>query len=193
MSQALPAFSPLRLASRPLIQQAAAVLLGTLFLAASSQISVPLWPVPVTMQTFAVGLIGALYGWRLGALTVVLWLGQAALGLPFLANGSGGPAPFLGATAGYLFAFPLLAAITGLLAERGWNGGRPLLAFAAMMGAQALCLALGTAWLAYWLGGDVQKAVALGAAPFLIGSVLKAALAAAVLKGADRALEPRRP
>lgn len=184
-------FSPLRLESRPLVWKTAAVLLGTLVLAASSHVSIPLQPVPVSMQTFAVGLIGALYGWRLGAVTVLLWLGQALLGAPVLAEGKSGLAPFMGATAGYLAAFPVLAIVTGWLAERGWNGERPLLAFAAMMGGQALCLAMGAAWLAVWLGGDWEKAVVLGVTPFLLGSVLKAILAAALLKGADATLAPR--
>lgn len=186
MSNLAPAFSPLRLESRPLVQKAAAVLFGSLALALASRLEIPLYPVPVTMQTFAVGLIGALYGWRLGALAVVFWLLQGAAGLPVLAGGAGGLAKFVGPTAGYLYAFPLLAMIAGLLAQRGWNGEKPLLAFAGLVGAHLLHLSLGTAWLASWLGGDVQKAFALGFAPFLIGLLLKSALIAATLKGADK-------
>ena len=185
MTNLAPSFSPLRLETRPLLWKIAAVLLGTLVLAASSQVEVPLRPVPVTMQTFAVGLIGALYGWRLGAVTVLAWLAQAAVGLPVLSGGAGGLAPFVGPTAGYLFAFPLLAMITGFLAERGWNGKDPLRAFGAMILGQAIHLSLGAAWLTYLMGGDVEKAVLGGVIPFLLGAVLKAALAAAVLKGAD--------
>ena len=185
MTNLAPSFSPLRLETRPLLWKIAAVFLGTLVLAASSQVSVPLWPVPVTMQTFAVGLIGALYGWRLGAVTVLAWLAEAAVGLPVLSGGSGGLAPFVGPTAGYLYAFPLLATITGFLAERGWNGKDPLRAFGAMILGQAIHLSLGAAWLTYLMGGDVEKAVLGGVIPFLLGAVLKAALAAAVLKGVD--------
>ncbi|WP_018634057.1 biotin transporter BioY [Neomegalonema perideroedes] len=185
MTNLAPAYSPLRLESRPLVQQAAAVAFGSLILAVASRLEVPLYPVPVTMQTFAVGLIGALYGWRLGAITVLAWLLQGAAGLPVLAGGVGGLAKFVGPTAGYLYAFPLLAMIAGFLAERGWNGKKPLLAFAGLVGAHLIHLSLGAAWLAYWLGGDVQKAFVLGFAPFLIGLVLKSALAAATLKGAE--------
>ena len=81
-------FVPLRLAGRPLAVKVAAVFLGSLFLAASSWIEVPMFPVPMTMQTFAVTLVGALYGWRLGLATVLAWLGEAALGAPVLAGGA---------------------------------------------------------------------------------------------------------
>ena len=110
-----------------------AVLFGTLVLTASSHISVPMVPVPMTMQTLAVTLVGALYGWRLGGLTILVWLAQGALGLPVFAGGTGGLARFLGPTGGYLLAFPVAGALTGWLVERGWHGGRVVLAFAAML------------------------------------------------------------
>ena len=69
-----PAFSPLDLQRRPLIWRIGAVFFGSLFLALSSYIEVPMIPVPVTMQTFAVALVGALYGWRLGGVTIAAWL-----------------------------------------------------------------------------------------------------------------------
>ncbi|MBN8921437.1 MAG: biotin transporter BioY [Rhizobiales bacterium] len=173
-------FSPLRLHSRSLGVQFAAVIAGSLLLALSSHIAVPMVPVPVTMQTFAVTLIGALYGWRLGALTVLVWLAQGAAGLPVLAPGVPGIARFVGPTAGYLFAFPVVAATVGWLAERGWNGHRPLAAFGAMLIGNALCLVLGAMWLATITG--VEKAVVAGVVPFIIGGVLKSALGAAALR-----------
>jgi len=113
-----PAFSPLRLDERSVAWRVGAVVLGSLFLALSSYIEVPMVPVPVTMQTFAVTLVGALYGWRLGALTIVAWLVEGASGLPVLAGGDAGLHHFFGPTAGYLFAFPLcgalLAAVIGI-------------------------------------------------------------------------------
>ncbi len=178
------AAAPVALAARPRTVQAAAVLLGTAILAIASQISVPMVPVPMTMQTLAVLLIGALYGWRLGALTILAWLAEAALGLPVLANAGGGLHHFAGPTGGYLAAFPLMAALAGWLAERGWHGGRPLLAFASLMLAHALCLALGGLWLAYLIGA--QKALAFGVVPFLLGSLVKSALGAAVLAALGR-------
>lgn len=185
-----PPFSLLALGARPLAVQMAAVLFGTLVLALSSQISVPIVPVPVTMQTLAVTLIGAVYGWRLGAITVTAWLFEAVLGLPVLANGSGGLPSFLGPTAGYLFAFPFAAALVGWLAQQGWNGGRPMLAFTAMLAGNALCLAFGGLWLATLIG--LERAFFAGVVPFLIGAGLKSALGAATLVAIGR-LRPRAP
>jgi biotin transport system substrate-specific component len=173
------AYSPLRLQSRPLTWKIAAIVLGTVFLALSSYVEVPMVPVPMTMQTFAVTLIGALYGWRLGGITIVAWLIEGALGLPVLAGGAAGAAHFLGATGGYLFAFPVCGALVGWLAERGWNGKRPLLAFLAMLAGNVLCLALGGAWLATSIGAE--QAITFGVTPFLVGAALKSALGAAVL------------
>jgi len=173
-------FSPLRLQDRSPAWQAGAVVLGTLFLALSSYIEVPMIPVPMTMQTFAVTLVGALYGWRLGAITIVAWLMEAAAGLPVLAGGASGIAHFAGPTGGYLISFPIAGAVVGWLAERGWNGSRVLLAFLAMLIGNALCLVLGAAWLSTLIG--VEKAILLGVAPFALGGILKSALAAAVLR-----------
>jgi biotin transport system substrate-specific component len=175
------AFDPLRLSERPLAVKYLFVLAGTLVLALASQIAVPMVPVPVTMQTFAVTMIGALYGWRLGAVTVLAWLGEAMLGAPVLANGSGGLAPFAGPTAGYLVSFPIIAALAGWLTERGWTGDRVVRSFLAHLAANVLCLAVGGVYLASLIGAE--KGWLLGVAPFILGAVLKSALAAAVLKG----------
>jgi biotin transport system substrate-specific component len=182
------AVNPAALQGRSLGVQAAAVVLGTALLALSSYIEVPMVPVPVTMQTFAVTLIGALYGWRLGAATVAAWLVEGAVGLPVLAGGASGIAHFFGPTAGYLFAFPVVAALTGWLAERGWNGARPMLAFMSMGLGNALCLVLGAAWLAAGIG--LEKAIEFGVAPFLLGGFLKSALAAAVLRAMNGPARP---
>lgn len=175
-----PGFSPIDLQNRSLSWKVGAIILGSLFLTLSSFIEVPMVPVPVTMQTFAVALIGALYGWRLGGITIVTWLIQGALGLPVLAGGAAGAHHFVGPTAGYLFAFPIAGMAMGWLAEHGWNGHRPLLAFTGMLISNALCLVLGAAWLAVLIG--VEQAVMAGIAPFLIGAVLKAALGAVTLR-----------
>lgn len=174
------AFDPLRLGQRSLIAKTVFVLAGTLILALASRISVPMVPVPITMQTFAITMIGALYGWRLGAVTVLAWLGEAAIGFPVLAGGAGGVAPFMGPTAGYLVSFPIIAALVGWLAERGWSGNRIVRSFIAHLSANILCLAIGGAWLAALIGAE--KGWLLGVAPFILGAVLKSALAAAVLK-----------
>lgn len=172
---AVPSFSPLRLETRSVAFKIGAVLLGSLFLAVSSWIEVPMYPVPMTMQTFAVTLVGAFYGWRLGTLTVLAWLGEAMIGLPVLAGGAGGIAHFAGPTLGYLVAFPLMAALVGFAAERGWT--RNIVAgFTVMLLANALCLTIGGAYLASLIGSD--QALIHGVIPFMLGGVLKSALAA---------------
>ncbi|MFC6487662.1 biotin transporter BioY [Nitratireductor sp. GCM10026969] len=174
------AFSPLDLPNRSLGWQVAAVVLGSVLLTIASYVEVPMVPVPMTMQTFAVALVGALFGWRLGGITVLAWLAEGASGLPVLAGGHAGLHHFAGPTAGYLFAFPVMAVLTGWLAERGWNGRRVGFAFVSMLLAHGLCLALGAAWLATIIG--VEQAIVHGVTPFLLGAVLKSALGAATLK-----------
>jgi biotin transport system substrate-specific component len=182
---ALPgSFVPLRLSERSLALKSLAVLLGTLFLASSSWIEVPMVPVPMTMQTFAVTMVGALYGWRLGVITVLAWLGEAMIGLPVLSGGAGGAQHFVGPTAGYLAAFPLAALLVGHLAERGWTVGSLFRAFGVMLLGNALILTLGAAWLTVLIGLD--QAIALGVLPFLLGAVLKSALAAGAVEGSRR-------
>lgn len=182
-------FDPLGLRASPLAVKVLAVALGTAFLATSSHVQVPMWPVPITMQSFAVAIIGAFYGWRLGAITVAAWLAEAAAGLPVLSAPSN-LAYFFGPTGGYLFAYPIVAALTGWLVARGWDAGRPVLAFAAFLIANLVCLALGAAWLAQLIG--VEKAIAAGVTPFLIGDALKSALGAATLVGFDKMSRSRR-
>jgi biotin transport system substrate-specific component len=177
------ALVPLKLAERSITFQALAVLVGTAFLAVSSWIEVPMLPVPVNMQTFAVTMVGALYGWRLGGLTVLAWLGEAMIGMPVLSGGAGGFIHFAGPTAGYLAAFPLVAVAVGFLAERGLT--RNVFASAAvMLFGNLLCLVLGASWLAHLFG--IDTAWASGVAPFLIGAVLKSALAAASIEALRR-------
>ena len=166
--------------TRPLAWRLGAVVLGSLLLTLSSYIEVPMIPVPVTMQTLAVLLVGALYGWRLGTVTILVWLAQGALGMPVLAGGAGGLHHFAGPTAGYLFAFPVAGALMGWLAERGWTGQRVWLAFLGMLLSHAVCLGLGAAWLAVLIGAE--QAIMAGVAPFLVGAVLKSALGATTLR-----------
>ncbi|MFN3319340.1 MAG: biotin transporter BioY [Allorhizobium sp.] len=184
LAPAARGFDPLGISGRSLPVQAALLLFGTGVLALASQISVPMVPVPITMQTFALTIIGVLYGWRLGALTVLAWLGEAMMGLPVLANGSGGLAPFVGPTAGYLVSFPIIAALAGYLAEKGWTGSHVIKSFFAHFSANILCLAIGGAWLGYLIGAE--KGLALGVTPFILGAVLKSALAAALLMALAR-------
>lgn len=165
---------------KTLLGKVVLVVVGTLALAIASQISVPMVPVPITMQTFAVTVIGALYGWRLGGLTVLAWLAEAMVGFPVLAEFKSGIALFMGPTAGYLVAFPLMAIFVGFLTEKGISANRLFAGFSMYLAANLLCLLLGWMWLAQVIGAE--KAWIAGVVPFLIGAVLKSALAATVLK-----------
>lgn len=180
MTQSVSA--PLELqASRPgrWLRNLLLVLGGTAVLAASSYVSIPMQPVPISMETFAVLMVGALYGWRLGGVTVFAWLMEALAGLPVLAGGAAGLAPFMGTTAGYIFAFPLAAMLVGWLVARGWDGARPLRAFAAMLLCTTFILLVGGAWLSVLIGA--AKGWQFGILPFLVGDVVKSALGAASL------------
>ncbi len=151
---------------------------GTLLLAASSWVSVPTLPVPITMQTYAVIVIGALFGARLGSATVVAWLVEAAIGMPVLAHGTGGAAVFLGPTAGYLFSFPVAAAFVGWVSDRKLDRSvaRSLLS---MLAANAINLVLGVLWLTLFIGW--RRAFIAGFLPFWIGGVAKAGFATATV------------
>ena len=153
----------------------------SLLTAAAAQLVVPLpfTPVPLTGQTFAVLLTGALLGPRLGALAMLAYLAEGAAGLPFFRGGAGGVGHLAGPTAGYLFAFPAAAYVTGALAERGWDR-RFVTAAAAMALGSLVILAGGWAWLAV-VTGDAAKAFQLGVGWFIVGDVVKVALAAAAL------------
>lgn len=166
------------LAPVDLAKRAALVVGFSLLTALSAQIVIPLYPVPITGQTFAVLLTGALLGSRLGALAMFAYLLEGAAGLPFFRGGNGGFPHLFGATGGYLLAYPIAAFVTGLLAERGWDR-KFLTAAAAMAVGSIVILAGGWLWLSRFVGPE--QAFTLGVARFLVGDVVKIALAAAVL------------
>ena len=154
------------------------VFAGTLFLTASSWISVPTVPIPITMQTYAVIVVGALLGARLGTLTVLAWLAEAAIGVPVLAHGAAGIGVFFGTTAGYLFSFPVIAAFTGWIADHKLDRGI-FSSLLSMLAANGINLILGVLWLASVIGW--HRAVVLGFFPFWIGGIAKAFLATATV------------
>ena len=171
------------------VVQIVAVLLGTAILTASSWVTVPLYPVPITLQTLAVTLIGAVYGGRLATLTVLAWLAEAVVGLPVLANGAGGLAYMMGPTGGYLVAFVVAAGLVGWVADRGILGRSPYHALATMVFANALIRIIGGLWLATLIG--VQAGWTKGVAPFLVGGLVKAALAAGLVEAFAQMAERR--
>ncbi len=156
-------------------------LVGTAILTLSAKIQVPFYPVPMTMQTFAVTVIGMAFGWRLGAATVVLYLIEGAAGLPVFAGTPEkgiGLAYMMGPTGGYLVGFVAAAGLVGWLAQRGWDRN-VLTTLAAMAVGTLVIFVLGYIWLAALIG--LEKAWVFGVAPFLFGSVFKIALGAAVM------------
>ena len=163
------------------LRAAVLMVLGTVALWLSAKIQVPLIPVPITMQTLVVLVIGVAYGWKLGGATLLLYLAEGAVGLPVFAGNwseGGGFHHLYGPTAGYLVGFAVAAAICGSLAERGWD--RSLLkAGAAMVIGNLVIYALGLTWLAIQIGlGDALK---YGLVPFLVGDALKIVLGACLL------------
>ncbi|PXA90853.1 biotin transporter BioY [Nostoc sp. 3335mG] len=168
----------------------ATVILGTLVITIAAKINVPVWPVPVTLQSLAIAALAAAFGARIGVATVALYLLEGAFGLPVFATG-GGLAYLAGPTGGFLIAFLVMAGIIGFAADRGASG-HPLRLFAAMLVGEAVLLALGFAWLlllsgqAQWIDQTnvVASAWAGAVQPFLIWDVLKMALAALTVTGA---------
>lgn len=146
-------------------------------MALGAQINVPMVPVPMTMQTFAILLAGAVLGpWR-GTAAVLLYLAAAAAGLPILSDGASGLAPFSGPTAGYLFAFPVAAALVGAMFERARKSVPQV---GLMIAAHILILTMGAGWLATSIG--LTDALTYGAAPFLVGMVVKSVLVVATAR-----------
>src|SRR4026207_1325992 len=155
------------------------VIVFSLFIAACAQFAIPVGDVPVTGQTFAVLLTGALLGSRLGAAAVIVYLIEGAVGLPFFApGGPPGIARFLGPTGGYLVAFPAAAYVTGAFAEHGWDK-KYLSAVAAMAIGSAVIFLAGWAWFAVLTNTSPVAAFKIAVLPFLPGDVIKIALAAA--------------
>lgn len=154
------------------------VVVGSVLLAISAQLKIPLYPVPITGQTLIVLLIGMTYGLRLGGTTIVVYLLQGAVGLQVFAGGSFGISTLIGPTGGYLAGFLLAALVMGFLAERGM--GRTIFSTViAMMVGNAVIYLVGASWLASFVGAD--KALAAGVLPFLYGDVLKIAVAAGLM------------
>jgi biotin transport system substrate-specific component len=166
--------------SARLVAQTLLVIGGTILLAVAAKVSVPFWPVPMTLQTLAVFVISAAYGRNLAVATMLAYLAEGAIGLPVFATGAG-LAYMAGPTGGYLVGFVVAAAIVGHAADRGLDRNAFLL-FGAMMLGEVVILALGAAWLAVLMGGE--KALALGIGPFIVTDIVKIALATAIVRAA---------
>ncbi|KJV11148.1 hypothetical protein VZ95_00325 [Elstera litoralis] len=169
-----------------------AILVGSLILALSAQISVPMYPVPMTMQTYAVLIVAALGGWTIGFGAIVAYLLEGAVGLPVFAQGFS-TAAFFGPTGGFLFGFLLSGAIAAFAAERGllrtWGGAVAMLTVAHLsvfvpgIGGLAAFLSLvkGMSF-----NAALTTAFFSGFVPFIAGTVLKTGLAVLTVRASDR-------
>ena len=176
-----------------LLRRAALVAVGVAAMAVAAKIKVPMWPVPITMQTFVILSIGAAYGPRLGGVTTLAYLGIGALGLDVFTNSSAtenGLAYMMGGTGGYLLGFLLATIALGAAARAGWDRSVPRLLGAMMLG-NVLIFLPGILWLGMLYGWD-KPILDWGLWPFLPGMVLKTALAALLFPAIWRAVGPAR-
>lgn len=191
VSIAVPQSGPARLVVQVLL-----VIGGSLLLWLSARAKVVLGPVDLSLQTLAVLLIAAAYGFRLGVSTLALYLAQGAAGLPVFQSTPEkgiGLAYMVGPTGGYLLGFLAMAAIVGWAVDQGW--GRSIVKlFFAMLVAEVVMMALGFGWLAYVMGvakaweGGVSTYLGLswqyGVAPFIVPDLIKVALASLLVPAA---------
>ena len=158
------------------------VLFGTLLLTISSKVQVPFWPVPMTMQTFIVFIIGMAYGWRLAFFTLVAYLVEGALGLPVFAKG-GGILYLMGPTAGYLYGMVIAAGIIGFFAEFGYNESYFKSLISLLVGTVIIFI-FGVGYLGSVIGYD--KALAGGLYPFIPSEFFKIGLAVIIIPSIAR-------
>lgn len=168
-----------------LLQQVMAVLLGCLLITAGAYIEVPMWPVPMTMQTLAILLIGAVYTPSLAFVTTMAYLLQGAAGLPVFSGGAGGPAHLLGPTGGYLIGFIVAACSLSLLVRYVLARKSALQMGLAMLVAHGFIFVPGVSWLSLFIG--TAEAFYSGFLIFIPGMIFKTVLALAIIKAVDKA------
>lgn len=164
------------------VKQVALVLFGILALAVAAKIKLPMWPVPLTMGTFAVLTIGAAYGPRLGLATILGYMILGALGFDVFAGSTAekfGLEYMMGGTGGYLVGYVLATLALGVLARAGWDRSAPRMAGAMLLG-NVLIYVPGLIWLGMLYGWD-KPILQWGLTPFVLGDVIKLALAAVIL------------
>jgi len=144
-------------------------------LMAQIRITLPFTPIPLTGQTFAVLLSGAVLGSRRGFLSQALYLAEGAAGLPVFAGGAGSALHLLGPTGGYLWSFPVAAALLGWLVERGASRSSSKLA-GALIVSDLLILACGGSWLHILFRVPNSQSWVLGFYPFLAADTMKIVL-----------------
>ena len=174
-----------RLGARSIATDIAFIAAGAALTAGAAQIVIPMWPVPITGQTFAVLFVGATLGSLRGALSMLLYIGLGVAGLPVFSEGGAGLAKVLGPTGGYMIGFVLAAALVGWLAQREWDR-KVLGTIGAFLAGTVVIYAVGLPWLSVVLGqlgrpNDLMATLQAGLFPFIPGDILKAVLAGALL------------
>jgi biotin transport system substrate-specific component len=168
------------LAPFDVVRQVGLVIGFSLLTALAAQVVIPLYPVPITGQTFVVLLTGALLGSRMGAITMIVYLIEGASGLPFFSEGRFGLLHLMGQNGGYLIAFPAAAYVTGAFAEHGWDR-RFFTAAAAMAIGSAIIMLSGWAWFSVVMHTSPMLTLYATVIKFIPGDIIKISLAAAVL------------
>jgi biotin transport system substrate-specific component len=178
-------FSPLAdvLIRRRLVTDAILVAAGAALVGVAAQLAIPLWPVPITGQTLAVLLVATSLGAARGVLAMVLYALVGAVGVPWFSDQTSGWHVIIGPTGGYIVGFILAAAVTGWLAERSWD--RKILgAVVSFFAGSVAVFVVGLPWLAVSLGLGIEKTLEFGLYPFILGGVIKALLATAIIRTA---------
>lgn len=173
---------------RTLTKDLLLVATGIAVVAALAQVEIPMWPVPITGQTLGVMLVSAALGFRRGVAAMVGYLALGVAGAPIFATFTGGIAAVGKPSFGYVIGFIATAAVVGWLAERRWDR-RPLLAIALFGAASLIPFAFGIPYMAAVLAAmgtpvDVAGALGLGFLPFIVGGIVKWAIAAAAMPAA---------
>ncbi|MEM9104210.1 MAG: biotin transporter BioY [Pseudomonadota bacterium] len=178
--------------SQSLLRNGLTVFAASLLIALSAKVSVPFYPVPMTMQTLMIIGIGLALGWRMGMAAVALYLVEGALGLPVFAGTPEkgiGVAYMMGTTGGYLLGYLMAVGLVGWLAEKGWDRNF-FLAFLAALAGGAIIYVPGLLWLGALVGWD-KPVLEWGLYPFVLGDLIKAALAAMIFPTAWRFLRSK--
>ncbi|SFQ94487.1 biotin transport system substrate-specific component [Poseidonocella sedimentorum] len=171
--------------------KAALVLGGSLLVAIAAQITVPFFPVPMTLQMLAVLVVGAALGFRLGSLALLAYVAEGLMGLPVFSKGGAGLAHLFGPSGGYITGFVLAAAVAGWVADRGWSQ-RLLTLIPGLALASIVLYIPGLLQLKVLSGADWGQVWAWGAGPFLLGDSVKIVLAALIVTGGWSALRARK-
>lgn len=182
---------------RSVVLRAALVMTGVGLLTASAWVSVPFYPVPMTLQTLAVLLVGGLLGPRMGVAAVTSYLALGLAGAPVFHNGIGGLVLLVGPTGGYLWGFVPAVLLMGVFGLKGWapSAGRAatlrkwaMVVSGAVLAEMAI-YSLGLPWLAFVTGADAGTAIAVGFVPFMLGDLVKTCIAVVAVCGGKNLLD----